>query len=138
MDPITGISVHGTFCIPYTNSHCVLQSPNGQVTVCGYGSTPTTSNIMWSSHNPYPFSCTPSGLTHPPRELPPPKRAVSRGTTALTPAQKLPPVVPPNPLFPYFPVPFHRPRVLPCALQSPLGLPTLPECVDPRYLSSGA
>ena len=27
---------------------------------------------MWSSRNPYSFSYTPSGLIHPPRELPPP------------------------------------------------------------------
>ena len=124
MDPITGISVHRTFCFLYTNSHCVLHLPNSRVKVCGYGSTPTTSNIMWSSRNHYPLSFTPSGLTRLPRELPPPKKAVSRGTTALTPTQKYSPVVPPNPLFPYFPVLLHRPRVLPYALEPLRTSPT--------------
>ena len=138
MDPITRISVHGTFCLLSSTSHCVFHSHNRPVKVRGYGSTPPTSNVMWSSRNPYPFSYTTSWLTRPPRELPPPKRAVSRGTTALTPMQRLSPVVPPNPTIPvfphvhctalgYYPVPYI-----------PLAPSPLPECVNPRCPSSDA
>ena len=47
------------------------------------------------------------------------------------------PITPPHPLSPYFPVPLNHPRVLPWT-HSLSDLPSLPEYVDPRCLSSSA
>ena len=47
---------------------------------------------------------------------------------------ELSPITPPHPLSPYFPVPLNHPRVLPWT-HSLSDLPSLPEYVDPRYLS---